>query len=66
VLLLHGEKDSRVTLSQMNQLVQNLNPSSRYKVFAGLEHQSYVSARPDEWRSYVIEFLAGIHKDRAE
>jgi len=50
----------------MNQLVQNLNPSSRYKVFAGLEHQSYVSARPDEWRSYVIEFLAGIHKDRAE
>jgi uncharacterized protein len=66
LLLLHGEKDSRVTLSQMNKLVQNLNPSSRYKVFAGLEHQSYVVARPDEWRGYVTEFLAGVRQTRAE
>ena len=66
LLLLHGEKDARVTLSQMNRLVHNLNPSSRYKVFAGLEHQSYVSARPDEWRNYVTEFLANVRRPQTE
>jgi uncharacterized protein len=62
LLLLHGEKDARVTLPQMNRLAQNLDPSSRYQVFAGLEHQSYVLARPDEWRGCVAEFLAGIRQ----
>ena len=62
VLLLHGEKDARVTLPQMDRLVRNLNSASRYKVFAGLEHQSYVTVRPDEWRSYVREFLATVSK----
>jgi alpha-beta hydrolase superfamily lysophospholipase len=66
VLLLHGEKDARVTLSQMNRLAQNLNPASRYRVFAGLEHQSYVSARPDEWRNYVTNFLADACRPRSE
>jgi uncharacterized protein len=61
VLLLHGEKDAHVTLSQMNRLAQNLNPISHYKVFAGLEHQSYISAQPDEWSDCVAEFLANIH-----
>jgi uncharacterized protein len=57
VLLMHGENDRYVTLPQMNRLAQNLNSSSRCKVFAGMEHQSYVSARPDEWRRCVAEFL---------
>jgi uncharacterized protein len=65
-LLLHGENDPRVTLSQMNRLAQNLNPSSSYKVFAGLEHQSYVSARPEEWRKDVAEFLANVRQPQAE
>lgn len=66
LLLLHGEKDPRVTLAQMNRLAQNLNAAGRYRVFAGLEHQSYVSARPDEWRGYVTEFLAGVRKPQVE
>jgi uncharacterized protein len=57
VLLMHGEKDSRVTLSQMNRLTQNLNSRSHYKVFAGLQHQSYVAAQPNEWHNYIGEFL---------
>jgi uncharacterized protein len=57
VLLMHGEKDRYVTLTQMNRLAQNLNPSSRCKIFAGLEHQSYVSAQPEEWSRCVAEFL---------
>jgi alpha-beta hydrolase superfamily lysophospholipase len=66
LLLLHGEKDVRVTLPQMDRLVRNLNPASRYKVFAGLDHQSYVSARPEEWRGCVAEFLANVRKPPAE
>jgi uncharacterized protein len=66
VLLLHGERDPRVTLPQMNRLVQNMNASSRYKVFAGLEHQSYVEARPDEWHRCVEEFLMPIRQSHAE
>jgi uncharacterized protein len=66
VLLLHGERDPRVTLPQMNRIAQNLNTSSRYKVFAGLEHQSYIAARPDEWRDYIVEFLRTIHRSYAE
>jgi uncharacterized protein len=65
VLLLHGENDRRVTLKQMNRLAQNLNASSRYKIFAGLEHQSYVDAQPDAWRQWVAEFLAAIRRPQA-
>jgi uncharacterized protein len=66
VLLLHGERDPRVTLPQMNRLAQNMNASGRYKVFAGLEHQSYIAARPDEWRQCVMDFLMTIRRAHAE
>ena len=60
VLLLHGEKDPRVTLPQMNRLAKNLNSASRYHVFAGLGHQSYVSAQPEVWHNCVTDFLASV------
>jgi uncharacterized protein len=63
VLLMHGEKDQEVTLSQMNRMAQNLNRSSHYKVFAGLKHQLYILAQPDEWDHCVTDFLAIIREN---
>jgi len=59
VLVMHGERDPRVTLPQMEQLVQNLNPSRQFKVFPGLAHQSYIAAAPDAWHGSVQDFLTG-------
>jgi alpha-beta hydrolase superfamily lysophospholipase len=57
VLLLHGELDPRVRHEQADAIFQNLAGPKRFVVFQGVGHQSYVAARPDEWRQSVAGFL---------
>ena len=57
VLLMHGGEDSRVKLSEANNLARNLNERSSFKVFPGVPHQSYVVDQAEEWRASVGELL---------
>jgi len=57
-LLMHGERDPRVRLEEMQHIAKNLNSNSVSKVFSSLGHQDYLSSDPAEWRSYVTELLS--------
>ncbi len=58
VLLMHGERDARVRLAEMENLTRNLNHDSTFKVFPGAPHQTYVSSQAEEWRACVSGFLS--------
>jgi alpha-beta hydrolase superfamily lysophospholipase len=57
VLLLHGENDLRVTVSQTEAIFERLGGEKQFHSFAGLGHESYVAKRPDEWKEWVGWFL---------
>jgi hypothetical protein len=56
-LLLHGEADPQVSQAQMRVIHDNLGGAKRLHVFDGLEHESFVQKRPDEWKAVVGRFL---------
>jgi alpha-beta hydrolase superfamily lysophospholipase len=57
VLLLHGERDSRVSMEQLDSIYQNLRGVKKLEVFAGVGHESYVRACPKQWKDAVAGFL---------
>lgn len=57
-LLLHGERDPRVAVAEVENILGRLRGPKTLKVFPGLGHQSYVEATPEEWRRLVAKFLA--------
>jgi hypothetical protein len=56
-LLLHGAADPQVSCAQMQVIHDNLRGAKRLHVFDGLEHESFVRKRPDEWKAVVGRFL---------
>jgi pimeloyl-ACP methyl ester carboxylesterase len=57
VLLLHGERDPRVSRDQIEAIYRNLAGPRDLYLFEGLEHDSYLPYRPEEWRYAVLRFL---------
>ena len=59
-LVLHGAADARVSVAQLQRVADSLAGPKRVQIFPGVGHQSYVAARPDEWRAAVGGFLNGL------
>lgn len=57
-LLMHGEKDKRVSLDEARSIHDRLAGKKEFVIFEGLGHESYLSAQPDRWREAVRTFLA--------
>jgi alpha-beta hydrolase superfamily lysophospholipase len=57
-LLLHGEEDRLATKEEAEAVFANLAGEKQLAVFAGVGHQSYVSARPEQWKRTVAAFLS--------
>jgi pimeloyl-ACP methyl ester carboxylesterase len=58
VLLLHGEKDPRVSREQAEAIFRNLAGDREFAVFAGVGHESYLGADPEGWKRIVARFLS--------
>jgi alpha-beta hydrolase superfamily lysophospholipase len=57
VLLMHGERDTRVTREQAQAVFENLAGEKRWQLFPEVGHQSYLAARPALWQETVSGFL---------
>lgn len=57
VLLLHGDRDLHVSGQQIQSIYQNFHSEKHLHIFEDLGHQSFVAARPEEWKKYVVRFL---------
>lgn len=56
VLMMQGERDSRVTPEQGRKIFDNLSGPKSLKLF-DVGHDLIAVARPDEWRAEVTDFL---------
>jgi uncharacterized protein len=57
VLLMHGDNDRWVTRVQAESIFQKLAGEKEFVVFSGVGHQSYLEAKPEEWKEHVSRFL---------
>lgn len=57
ILMLHGAEDARVSRAQLQSIYDHLPCEKELHVFDGLNHESYVAARPGEWKECVGRFL---------
>ena len=57
VLLMHGEKDPRVTVDEVTRVYDAIPERKQIKLFPGLAHEIYVTACPEEWKQGVENFL---------
>jgi alpha-beta hydrolase superfamily lysophospholipase len=57
VLMLHGEKDPRVTVEQSKSVFDNLQGKKQFKLFKGIRHESYYKHSPEEWMQVTSQFL---------
>lgn len=57
-LLMNGDRDPWVTIEEAGAIFDRLGGPKRLKIFPGLRHQSFLHARPQEWRRTVSGFLA--------
>lgn len=55
-LVLHGEKDARVTLAEAHRIAVALGKHGRFVSFPGVPHMAIVDARRDHWSKEVDEF----------
>jgi hypothetical protein len=58
VLLMHGDRDVRVTREQAHAVFDNLDGAKRWQLFPEVGHQSYLAAKPALWQDTVSGFLA--------
>jgi alpha-beta hydrolase superfamily lysophospholipase len=58
VLLMHGEKDPRVTKEQTQAIFESLSGEKHFQLFPDVGHQSCLRGRPDLWIRTVSEFLS--------
>jgi len=59
VLLMNGTRDPKATCDQIEAIRANLAGDKAVHYFEGLEHESYVAKRPEEWKQQVRRFLLG-------
>ncbi len=57
-LFLHGERDLRVSVAQVEAIAAAVQGPRQTVVFPGLGHQSYVAAQARAWKDTVFAFLA--------
>jgi alpha-beta hydrolase superfamily lysophospholipase len=58
ILLLHGKRDRRVTLAQMQAIFEHLGGDKHLETFDNVGHSSYVAAEPNAWQQRVGTFLS--------
>jgi len=56
-LILHGEKDQRVSLDEARRIAAAMGEKARFVAYAGVPHMPIVDVRPEQWRGEVGEFL---------
>lgn len=56
-LLMNGDRDSWVRPDEARAIFDALNGPKTLRFFRGVEHNSCLRARPDEWRAAVTQFL---------
>lgn len=65
VLMLHGEKDPRVTIEQTKSVFDNLKGKKQFELFEGAGHESYYKHNPVKWTQVVSNFLkAHLNNDK--
>jgi alpha-beta hydrolase superfamily lysophospholipase len=57
-LLMHGERDARVSMAQARSIASGLGTNGTFKTFPELGHQSYCESAPGEWERTVVDFLS--------
>jgi len=57
-LVLHGDRDARVTVTEVQEVVAALPEPRSLVLLEGVGHEPYLAARPEEWRGAVEPFLA--------
>lgn len=60
-LLLHGAKDARVSVAEVERIYARLGGSKTMVVLPGLGHESYVAALPEVWRAQIKGHLNGLN-----
>lgn len=58
-LVMHGEKDRRVSVDEVQTVHAALAGPKSLKIFPSLGHQSYIEADPEGWLTSVRPLLAG-------
>lgn len=58
-LLLYGQLDQRVTLSETEQIYQALAGPKQLVIFEQANHESYAGHDPQRWKEVVSSFLEG-------
>lgn len=56
-LLMHGQRDPRVTRAQADSVYANLAGAKQFALFEDAEHMSYLRNEPEHWRKVVAGFL---------
>ena len=56
-LVLHGEKDARVSIEQARGIAQAIGDKARFIAYPDVPHMPIVDARPSEWRRDMRVFL---------
>ena len=58
-LLMHGGNDPTVSFEQTTEIYDRLGGAKKVVSFPGVRHESYLEARPKDWKAAVGEFLGG-------
>jgi len=56
-LLLHGAKDQRAPMDEVEAIHQNLQGLKQLTVFPEAAHESYLTSTPEAWKKSVHQFL---------
>jgi alpha-beta hydrolase superfamily lysophospholipase len=57
VLLLYGEKDEKVSRTEIDNIFSNLRGQKRLKIYKGARHENYLINHKNEWTRDVQAFL---------
>jgi hypothetical protein len=57
-LMLHGTDDPRATLAEGMAVFQQLSGKKQFEPFAGVGHEAYLAAHPEQWQRTIAQFLA--------
>jgi uncharacterized protein len=61
-LVMHGERDSRVSPGQAKEIFDNLADEKCFRVFQDVGHELLADAQPEEWQMCVVNFLTGLQR----
>jgi alpha-beta hydrolase superfamily lysophospholipase len=59
-LLMHGRRDSRVTVAEIQSIFERLAGQKQLVLFPEAGHESYLEVDPDQWRQAVQDFCEGL------